>query len=706
MSGNAFGDPNDPTRRDQALRARDAATRLASSRYHPPHESNGDEAAFVTDGTDIPPQEQNLVPFSFTKGLPHDPVTGLIQNTEHYAQFVKAIESGSRRDFRETPLGHEENKGHHPQNATCKLSDRSKTGPQNAPTVLSTRGEGIARLQQRLQDAGVKPEKAPQFETLKGEISSRAWESQSAGFAYDVEGPDAQAVTMPPAPGMNDGAGTQAEFVAEMAEVYAQALLRDVPFSDLDQAGETTKTVTPMTKKATKANQVTVGQVLKALNDLHKQTGGFTGRVVAYENDQPQTLGKTDRFKAGQFFRGHTKGDTVGPYLSQFILQGNFDINQSMIATRLGPEGGRVNFGAQQVDQRTRYAAPVLDYMTTWPEWFAVQCAANFTFLEAYEDQIDKKAVAYRLILTPRDLSTYVHYDALYQAYLNACLWLLNARKRRYNKSGKPLRDQPVWDIDCGPDGNRFDAGIPFQDGDDLDHQQGFAHFGGPHILSLVTEVATRALKAVRFQKFNVHRRLRPEALAARFEEPCGLARSTPAQQAVKDALKDLKRSGLLDLVRKHNAANNGKNGKPGKETLLLPMAFAEGSPMHPAYGAGHATVAGACVTILKAFFNDTATFNTVMQTGPASATGETQLIALPKTPKTPALTVGGELDKLAANISIGRDWAGVHFYSDYLESIRLGEEIAIGILEEQKLMFRERFSMSLTSFDGIRISI
>ena len=27
---------------------------------------------------------------------------------------------------------------------------------------------------------------------------------------------------------------------------------------------------------------------------------------------------------------------------------------------------------------------------------------------------------------------------------------------------------------------------------------------------------------------------------------------------------------------------------------------------MHPAYGAGHATVAGACVTILKAFFDHT----------------------------------------------------------------------------------------------------
>lgn len=43
-----------------------------------------------------------------------------------------------------------------------------------------------------------------------------------------------------------------------------------------------------------------------------------------------------------------------------------------------------------------------------------------------------------------------------------------------------------------------------------------FGTFGGPHILSLVTEVATRALKAVWFQKWYVHRRLRPEEFGGR----------------------------------------------------------------------------------------------------------------------------------------------------------------------------------------------
>src|SRR4051812_7614099 len=39
--------------------------------------------------------------------------------------------------------------------------------------------------------------------------------------------------------------------------------------------------------------------------------------------------------------------------------------------------------------------------------------------------------------------------------------------------------------------------------------------------------------------------------------------------------------------------------------TYLLPQAYPEGCPLHPSYPAGHATIAGACVTILKAFFNE-----------------------------------------------------------------------------------------------------
>ena len=175
-----------------------------------------------------------------------------------------------------------------------------------------------------------------------------------------------------------------------------------------------------------------------------------------------------------------SRGDTVGPYISQCLLAGNIGL-----ANARNRAVGYIAYGAITVDQRVRIATASKDYMQSWDEWLDVQDGADLRGTESYADKPGT-----RFITTPRDLATYVHYDALYRAYLNACLILL-------------------------AEGVRFDPGIPFQSDAPADHQQGFAQFGGPHILSLVTEVATRALKAVRYQKFNVHRRLRPEALAA-----------------------------------------------------------------------------------------------------------------------------------------------------------------------------------------------
>ena len=57
----------------------------------------------------------------------------------------------------------------------------------------------------------------------------------------------------------------------------------------------------------------------------------------------------------------------------------------------------------------------------------------------------------------------------------------------------------------------------------------------------------------------------------------------------------------MLDKIFEKNEKLNKKFNRGDKHgTYLLPLAFPEGSPIHPSYGAGHATVAGACVTILK----------------------------------------------------------------------------------------------------------
>jgi hypothetical protein len=64
-------------------------------------------------------------------------------------------------------------------------------------------------------------------------------------------------------------------------------------------------------------------------------------------------------------------------------------------------------------------------------------------------------------------------------------------------------------------------------------------------------------------------------------------------------------------------------------------------------------------------------------------------------------------LNKLASNIAVGRNIAGVHWRSDYTESLKLGETVAIGVLRDQKLTYGENFDgYSFTRFDGTKITV
>jgi hypothetical protein len=69
-------------------------------------------------------------------------------------------------------------------------------------------------------------------------------------------------------------------------------------------------------------------------------------------------------------------------------------------------------------------------------------------------------------------------------------------------------------------------------------------------------------------------------------------------------------------------------------------------------------------------------------------------------------LTVLGELNKVGRNIALARSGAGVHWRSDGVEAMKLGEAITIGILQEQKLTYNDKVEMTLTKFDGTTITI
>jgi hypothetical protein len=376
---------------------------------------------------------------------------------------------------------------------------------------------------------------------------------------------------------------------SEMAELYWMALARDVHFEDY-------------------ATDPTVAAAASDLSRFSYFRGPKAGGLVT-----PATL-----------FRGVTSGDVTGPWLSQFLLLD-------------------VPYGSLTISQRQRTVLPGIDYLTDYASWLAMQ-DGQLSGPDAFDPTP-------RYIRNLRDLGQYVHVDALYEAYLNACLILLGL--------GAPL-----------------DAGMPPATSA---NQAGFAEYGGPHVLSLVTEVATRALKAVWCQKWLVHRRLRPEEFGGRVHHHLTHAAVYPID-------REILASPALDAVHERYG------------TYLLPQAFPEGCPTHPAYGSGHATVAGACVTVLKAFFDESFV---LPEAYVANADG-TALV-----PWTGGgLTVRDELNKLAGNVATARNGAGIHWRTDYSEAVVLGETVALGILEEQKESYNQDCAFTLTKLDGTTVTI
>ena len=430
-----------------------------------------------------------------------------------------------------------------------------------------------------------------------------------SGYAFDLEGTDSHQLKLIPAP-----AFASAQEAGEAAELYWMALLRDTNFADYDSSA----------------------LAQSAAADLSKMSD-FRGPKIG------------GAVTAKTLFRDAYPGCTVGPYISQFLLQ-------------------PCNFGSMRIDTRMVTVAPSVDYMTDFPSWLSVQNGVNTA-------PIPTNGLAF--CRSGRDLTHYVNVDALFEAYLVSCINLL----------GTGYLANPG-----NPYGRIYDGGAGRPRNSALDPngslaQVGFGTFGGPAVLTLACEPATRALKDVWYQKWLVHRRLRPEEFGGRVEVKRLGLRNYPIH------------SDLLNV----STVLNSVFSKYG--TNLLPMAFPEGSPNHTSYGSGHATVAGACATMLKALFDDTQIVKNPVVPNPADG-GQT-LIPYVAPPGEPPMTVGGELNKVVSNVSQGRNMAGVHWRSDASESNLLGESAAISMLHDMKRTFSEPFSgFSFTKFDGTPITV
>jgi hypothetical protein len=309
-----------------------------------------------------------------------------------------------------------------------------------------------------------------------------------------------------------------------------------------------------------------------------------------------------------------------------------------------------IPYGAQTVQQRFHVPSRGQSFLTTFDAWLACQRGARANL----ELRIDP---APRYISSYRELVEYVHRDFSFQAFMNAALVALHMGGERGDAVLSPTN--------------------PYRNSTT---QFGDITLGNKNLLTLLAEASLLGQKASYYYKWQVHRRARPEVIGARIEVHLAGRKS-------------------YDLPRSILECEGLARSKAEIGSFLLPQAYPEGSPTHPSYPAAHAVNAGACATILKAFFDES-----YVIPDPVEATADGARL---EAWRGSALTLGGEIEKLAANIAFARNAAGVHFRSDSIEGLRLGEDVALGLLAEASLTYSERFDgFVLARFDGRRVRI
>ena len=321
------------------------------------------------------------------------------------------------------------------------------------------------------------------------------------------------------------------------------------------------------------------------------------------------------------------------------------------------------SFGAQSLNQQyqTFLSGSGSEFLTSVSDYQQVQNGGASVGQLAFDP-------TFRYIRNGRDLAAYTHVDVLYQAYLTAYLVL-------------------------GGIGTPPNPGNPYIGSRT---EKAFGTLGGPDAAGTLAEMATRALKSAWFHKWIKDLRMRPEEYGALVH--AHLTKSTPAPQAAGALHKDVLNSAVLPIIQQ---AYGG---------FLLPQAFPEGSPTHPCYPTGHGTVGGACITVLKFFFDGSQKIRPLLTHAERDVvvpSGDGLSLDTYTGADRDNLDINGELNKLAYNISFGHGiHAGIHFRSSSYWSILLGEQIALSVLRDRARSYNEPFTISITKFDGTTATI
>jgi hypothetical protein len=242
------------------------------------------------------------------------------------------------------------------------------------------------------------------------------------------------------------------EAAAEMVELYCQEYTRDVPFINYS--------TDPNISLILDTDHMNKPDFLAVFN------GPTSGGMVTVDT----------------LFRGSSAGVLEGPYLSQFLV---YDIPYGAQTIRqkytVPKDKVLYNPGDPSTDPTNPTSSPV-DFGVDPNGMINIQNEAIDNVFNITDNRFQSDP---KFLYNSRCVGNAVFNDQLYQFYYNAAMILLN--------------------LDCP-----IDSGFVIGP-----NEKGFTSYGGPvDILHHVADVAGFALKHAWYHKWQVHRKIRPEALS------------------------------------------------------------------------------------------------------------------------------------------------------------------------------------------------
>lgn len=370
------------------------------------------------------------------------------------------------------------------------------------------------------------------------------------------------------------------------------------------------------------------------LDRLSTACSSKTQRVLNFLNTFPQ--GAAANLTTETLYRCTYSGCRSGPYISQLLYRPYYE--------GAIPRTRRFSYEIPGVDLIDRDALLSLHNGNTRSRLYATAPSSS---------QRDLK-----YLYNGQTLGSAVHSEPVYQHYYEAALAYVGLFTAR---------------------GRNFEDG--FRDA----HVTSSTTAGYDDILTSVAAVCTQALRQSYAEKWLRGAKIRPDAFAMRvdtFRRASAFNLSTgdiPGADTIVDHFfADAGRRSFMEEVV--GAANQNRSGTA---SYLLDALYE--SPAHPSWTHGHAVVAGAAVTVLKAMLVTTDDAGNALSWDAEVLlpnSDGSMLDTLADYGETAGMTYEGELNKLAYNVAVGRNWAGLHFDTELDYSMALGETVAIAFLK------------------------